>query len=181
MKTLTLPLLALLTLSAAQAANAGSDSGFYLGGSVGSSVVDYQEDGIDLDDNDVGYKVFGGYNFGLVPLVDLAVEASYLDFGTQSGDFLGETITLSTTGLMASGLIGLNLGPVGLFAKAGVVNWDSELKASGGKASGDGSDPAYGIGAKFQLGSFQMRAEYELIDVDEVAIDFFSVGAAYTF
>ncbi|MDN3639165.1 porin family protein [Simiduia curdlanivorans] len=181
MKKIAIPLFTLLTLTAAQAANAGSDSGFYLGGSVGSAVVEAQETGIDLDDSDVGYKVFGGYNFGLVPLVDLALEASYLDFGTQTGDASGGEFTLATTGLMASGLVGVNLGPVGLFAKAGIVNWNSDFKELGGNTSDSGSDPAYGIGAKFQLGSFQLRAEYELIDIEDADIDYFSVGAAYTF
>ena len=181
MTNITFPVLALLSIGAAQVAHAGSESGPYLGASVGSSVIDYQTSDIDLDDNDVGYKVFGGYNFGLVPLVDLAIEASYLDFGTQAGQAIGENLSLSTTGLMASGLVGLNFGPVGVFAKAGVINWDSELKFANSKSSETGSDPAYGIGAKFQLGSFQLRAEYELIDIDEVPIDYFSVGAAITF
>lgn len=182
MKRTSLLLAAVIALSAAQTAHAGSESGFYLGGSVGSSAVNYSQDGTKLDDDDVGYKVFGGYNFGVVPLVDIAIEAGYLDFGVQNGRFDADTkISLSTTGLMAAGLLGLNFGPVGVFAKAGVVNWDSEIKADFGKTSDSGSDPVYGLGAKIQLGSFQLRTEYELIQVDEVDIDFFSVGAAYTF
>ena len=52
------------------------------------------------------------------------------------------------------------MGPVGLFAKAGAMKWD--LEGTGG-FSDSGTDPAYGIGAKFSLLSFQIRAEYEVL------------------
>lgn len=181
MKQLTLAALLTLSLGATQAAYAGNDSGFYLGGSIGNSSADESSDGAALDDSDTGYKVFGGYNFGLVPLVDLALEASYLDFGTQTGDVIGEKFDVSSTGLMASALVGLNFGPFGMFAKAGVLDWESDVKVLGFGDTVSGTDPAYGVGAKFQLGSFQLRAEYEVLDLDGLDMDFYSVGAAYTF
>ncbi|AFU98343.1 porin family protein [Simiduia agarivorans] len=170
-----------LILGLAQPAFAGDETGFYLGGSVGSSQLSYKGDGSSIDDDDVGYKVFAGYNFGLIPLINLAVEGSYVDFGSQTGDILGDSYTLTSTGLQGHALAGVNLGPVGLFAKAGVMNWDSKLKGDAETTNESGSDPAYGVGAKFQLMSFQLRAEYERLQLDDADVDFFSVGAAYTF
>lgn len=161
---------------ATQPALAGEESGFYLGGSVGNAELDISG----LDD-DTGYKVFGGYNFGLIPLVDLGIEASYMDFGSQGASAMGESLELSTTGLSAHGLAGLTFGPFGVFAKAGMMNWDADLKSTFGDDSDSGTDPAYGVGLKFQLSSFQLRAEYELIDLDGTDMEFYSLGAAYTF
>lgn len=152
---------------------AGSESGLYLGGSLGTVSQDVSTADVSFDDDDTGYKIFAGYNLGLIPLIDLAIEGSYVDFGkvTSSGfDF-------ETTAWSAFGLAGFKLGPIGLFGKLGMFMWDSE--SSGGDDSG--SDPAYGVGARLQLGSIALRAEYELFDTDTVDIDFFSVGAAWTF
>ncbi|MBW4934954.1 outer membrane beta-barrel protein [Marinobacter sp. F4206] len=167
---------------------AGSDSGLYLGASVGQAKIDFRDNrslddvdfDVDFDDDDTGYKIFGGYNFGLIPLVDLAVEGAYVDFGSFNGSI--GTLTdagLDINGWTGAGLAGIKLGPIGLFAKAGVIAWDSDFK--GVNFDDDGTDPLYGIGARFNLFSFQLRAEYERYDLDDFDIDYFSVGAAYTF
>ncbi|MFV9615085.1 MAG: outer membrane beta-barrel protein, partial [Gammaproteobacteria bacterium] len=63
---------------------AGAESGFYIGAGVGDAGVDVNEN--DFDESDSAYKIFGGYNIGFIPLVDFAVEASYVDFGSPSAD-----------------------------------------------------------------------------------------------
>ena len=58
---------------------AGAESGFYLGlgdANTQASGTDPSGSDYNFDESDSGYKVFGGYNFGVVPLVDLAIEAS---------------------------------------------------------------------------------------------------------
>ncbi|MBW0148016.1 outer membrane beta-barrel protein [Marinobacter arenosus] len=162
---------------------AGSDSGLYLGASVGQAQLDFDDElpdigDVDFDDDDTGYKIFGGYNFGLIPLVDLAVEGAYVDFGKFKGT-LGplSNADFEVDGWTGAGLAGFKLGPVGIFGKAGFISWDGDF--DGG--SDDGTDPLYGIGARFNLFSFQLRAEYERYDLDNFDIDYFSVGAAYTF
>lgn len=162
---------------------AGSDSGLYVGASVGQAQLDYNDEGpdfgeIDFDDDDTGYKIFGGYNLGLIPLVDLAVEGAYVDFGTFNGTVDGTNSDLDVDGWTGAGLAGVKLGPVGLFAKAGFISWDGDVDGFG---SDDGTDPLYGIGARLTLFSLQVRAEYERYDLDDVDIDYISVGAAFTF
>lgn len=149
---------------------AGADSGFYIGAGVGDASFDDK----DFDENDTGYKVFGGYNIGFIPLVDFAVEASYVDFGNPSN----KITDIDLTGFDAFGLAGLSFGPFGIFAKAGVLSWDSD--STGGR-SDSGSDPAYGVGARFAIGSFAVRAEYELFDIDGADVNMVSVSGVFTF
>lgn len=175
MKRVTTLALAIAAATLSSAALAGGESGLYIGGSVGSTEI--SEEG--LDDTANGYKIFAGYNFGMVPVVNLAAEVNYIDFGSFDGD--GDSTSLDADAWTLSALLGFDLGPVGIFAKAGYFAWDADLDSDFGSASEDGTDPAYGVGAKFQLGSFALRAEYEIYDLDGVDIDFYSIGASYTF
>ncbi|WP_020209317.1 porin family protein [Gilvimarinus chinensis] len=163
-------------------AYAGSDSGIYIGGSMGNAELSFDDDladigRIDFDDDDTGYKLFAGYNFGLVPLLDLAVEGGYIDFGSQND----LNTKIDVNGWNLSGLVGVNLGPVGLFGKAGFIDWDSDIENVSLNTSDSGTDPAYGLGAKFHLGSFGIRAEYEIFEANQADIDFYSIGASVTF
>ena len=170
-------------VSTAGVAHAGAESGLYIGGSMGNAELSFEDDDvaeigrIDFDDDDTGYKLFAGYNFGLVPLLDLAVEGGYIDFGSQND----LDTKIDVTGWHASGLVGFNLGPVGLFGKAGVIDWDSEIEHVSLDSDDSGTDPMYGLGAKFHLGSIGIRAEYEIFEADRAAIDFYSLGASLTF
>ncbi|MDN3638293.1 porin family protein [Simiduia curdlanivorans] len=171
----------ILTAVLSQSALAGSDSGFYLGGSVGSAQLSFDSFDDYIDDSDTGYKFFAGYNFGLLPMVDIALEGSYVDFGSQYGELFDDTTRFSNTAAQLHLVGGLDLGPVGLFAKAGLSDWETTFTNGDYRAKATGSDPAYGIGAKFQVASFQLRAEYERVKLDDADMDFYSIGAAYTF
>ena len=167
---------------------AGADSGVYLGIGAGEAALtvkgsDPTDGDYNLDDSDVGYKLFGGYNFGYVPVIDLAVEISYVDFGTANSAFVnGNPISYEITGLNAFGLVGINLGPLGLFAKAGVISWQLDSTIGTTNNSDSGTDTAYGLGAKLQLSSYALRAEYEVYDVNSVNdLDMFSVSIVFTF
>ena len=149
---------------------AGADSGFYIGAGVGDASI---EEGT-FDESDSAYKIIAGYNIGFIPFVDFAVEGSYVDFGAPGA--VGNSV--EATGLDAFGLVGLNFGPVGVFAKAGAIAWD--LDTSSG-FSDSGTDPAYGIGARFQLFNFSVRAEYEVFEFDTADVDMLSVSATFTF
>jgi outer membrane immunogenic protein len=163
-----------LSLGMPAAVYAGADSGFYLGAGVGDATV--KDSDANFDASDSAYKVFGGYNIGYIPLVDFAVEASYIDFGSPSTS----AGSIDVTGVDAFGLAGLSFGPFGIFAKAGVINWDSDATFGTLSSSDSGSDPAYGVGARFAIGPFSVRAEYEYFDVQS-GIDMVSVSGVFTF
>ena len=155
------------------AAVAGADSGFYIGAGVGdASVKD-----TDFDESDSAYKIFGGYNIGFIPLVDFAVEASYVDFGKPTSS----AGSVEVSGLNAFGLAGLSFGPFGVFAKLGMLSWDADYTFGTVSSSESGSDPAYGLGARFAIGAFAVRAEYEVYDLDSTDVDMVSISGVYTF
>jgi outer membrane immunogenic protein len=163
-----------LFLSIPTAVVAGADSGFYLGLGYGDATTE----GTAFDESDPGYKVFGGYNFGFIPLVDLAIEASYADFGNPSAGIQNAEVT----GFSVFGLAGLSFGPFGIFAKAGVIDWDADTSDGTVSNRESGTDPAYGIGARLALGSFAVRAEYEIYDLDsDLEVGMASISGVYTF
>ena len=154
------------------AAVAGTDSGFYIGAGVGDASVKEA----DFDASDSAYKIFGGYNIGFIPLVDFAVEASYVDFGKPSTT----AGSVEISGVNAFGLAGLSFGPFGIFAKAGMINWDADSTFGSTTSSESGTDPAYGVGARLAFGSFAVRAEYEVYDLD-ADLDMVSISGVFTF
>ena len=155
---------------------AGAESGIYLG--IGAGVATLKNDGEDFDESDSAYKVLLGYNFGVVPLIDLAVEGSYAHFGNQSS----ELYEAEVTGLDVFGLAGLSFGPFGLFVKAGVIDWGLDTNSGTVTNSESGTDPAYGVGARLAFGSFSVRAEYEYFDLDsDVELGMASISGIYTF
>src|SRR5690606_8616130 len=92
-------------------------------------------------------------------------------------------IEVDVTGWDLFGLAGIELGPIGVFAKAGMISWDADTTlgeiATGGD---DGTDPAYGIGARFTLGSLEIRGEYEYFDIDSAEeVYMLSAGVAFAF
>jgi len=80
------------------------------------------------------------------------------------------------------GVLGIDLGPLGIFAKYGMVSWDAEITIDGLSEAEDGSDPAYGVGAKIAIGSIDLRAEYEVFDIEDAEdVSMISVGLVWTF
>jgi opacity protein-like surface antigen len=164
-----------------------ADSGFYLGGSLGNTALEVNFDDdqggfIPFDESDFSWKLYGGFNFDL-PVINLGVEGGYRSLGGPSTTFASETYGIDITAWDAFGVAGFNLGPVTVFGKLGMVSWDAELTVAGfDVGSLDDQDTAYGLGASFNLGSFQLRAEYEMFDVSDVEdLYMLSAGFVYTF
>jgi len=153
-----------------------ADNGIYLGGSVGLSSI--QDDGINYDADATGFKLIAGWRF----LDWLSVEGNYVDFGTGDDRVLGERIEASVDGVSLSAVGFLPIGPVDLFARAGAINWNGDIKSSTlGRGSDDGTDLTYGVGAQFRVWSLSIRAEYEVFDIDNVDLDMISLGVTWTF
>lgn len=178
MKKITVLVIIIALLSITGTATAGKDTGPYIGGSLGLTFIDVSADDYDYDDDDFGYKIFGGYNFGIIPLLDLAVEGSYVDFGDISSSGI-DKFDVGVTGFDIFGLAALNLGPIGVFGKMGQVWWSRDSNVS--IIDDSGNDMAYGIGLRFQIGSIAIRGEYEYFDLDGSEIGLLSAGASWTF
>lgn len=170
-----------------------ADSGFYIGGSVGQVGVEIVDDTIvppiNFDEDDFAWKALAGYNFQFT-VVELGIELNYVNLGAPSAPVaipgpppvIGQ-LEVETTGIGGYGVLGIALGPIGVFGKYGVISWDAEGTVSNLPVfDDDGSDPAYGVGVKFGIGSLDIRVEYDLYDIDEAEdVTMISAGLVWTF
>jgi OOP family OmpA-OmpF porin len=157
-----------------------ADNGFYLGASVGQAnlkIDDLTNDTFENDDfdaDDTAFKLIAGIR----PLDWLGVEAAYVNFGEPEDTVLGQKLKADGDGISAFAVGFLATGPVDLFAKVGLISWDSKIS---GSFDDDGTDLAYGAGAQFRVLGLSIRAEYEKFDISDVDLDMVSVGVTYTF
>lgn len=174
---------------------------FYLGAGAGVFGVDAGEieDGFDFDEDDTGFRAFGGWqfhdNFGL--------ELGYVDGGSASASF-GDIDLIGIEADVDVDVSGIDLFltgtlPIGetfyAFAKAGLVSWDADVDAvireddgEGGvietelSASDSGEDPAYGAGFGMNLGdNARVQIDYTFYDVGDVDADFAAASIIWKF
>lgn len=166
MKAIARPLVTATTIGLFLAAPTVSAQGtplgkFYLG--AGAGVADFEDEvevedlgDVDLDDDDTAYKLFGGWRATRY----LGIEGGYRNFGEADvGPF-----SLETDGFDVSGIGFLPIGPIDLFAKGGVIFWDTD--GSGGVPDADGEDLMYGIGGQLNIGSLFLRLESEWFEFE---------------
>jgi hypothetical protein len=157
-----------------------ADNGFYLGASLGQANLKIDDltnntfENDDFDADDMAFKLIAGIR----PLDWLGVEAAYVNFGEPEDTVLGQKLKADGDGISAFAVGFLATGPVDLFAKVGLISWDSKIS---GSFDDDGTDLAYGAGAQFRVLGLSIRAEYEKFDISDVDLDMISVGVTYTF
>ena len=167
-------------------APAESQAGGYIGGSIGQSYIELDAgtsiDPAAFDEADFGWKAMAGYEFDFA-VITLGIEADYVDFGAPAGDVAGSQIEVEADGFAGFGTAGIDLGPLGVFAKYGVISWNASVTIDGFDAgSEDGTDAAYGVGVKFGLASVEVRGEYEIYDIeDSEDVAMLSVGIVWRF
>ena len=179
MKRILLLILATIGLAAS---NAYAASGLYLGAGLGqSSIKDNTSTGT-LDATDTAYKAFVGYRFNMIPIIDLAVEGGYTDFGKPSQTLNNQNVEFKLHGYNAAGLLIFPLGPFDLYGKVGMLRWSADVSAGAQSSSTTGTDPFYGLGAAFYFWKIGVRAEaeqYKIKDTDRVLM--YSLSALFQF
>jgi OOP family OmpA-OmpF porin len=144
--------------------------GFYLGAGVGefSTEIDELDDvddvGIDFEEDEDATRIFAGYRFNQF----VGVQADYYDFG-ESETALGLLPVRSDASGLAPSVVGtLPLGPVELFARAGIVFYDLEVNLDNDNVLDEtGNDPVYSVGVGVTvLEHLNLKAEYEVVDID---------------
>ncbi len=152
----------------------------------------YKDEGFDranVDDSDTGFKVFGGYSFNS----NFAVELSYFDLGEVSGrenfpPFGTVSFDVGVSGLNASAVGRLPLSDTfALFGKLGFASYDLDASVNvagfgSGSDSSSETDMTYGVGGSLSFaGQWEVRVEWEAINVDGGDANMLSVGALYRF
>lgn len=205
----TLALTALAVCAGASAA--ADDSGWYVGGNVGASRANIDDDkiassllqagfattGIDDDDHATGYKLFGGYQINRY----FALEAGYFDLGKFS--FTAGTVPAGTLNGSIK-LKGADLDLVGrvpftdrfsAFARAGAIYAEAKDHFAGSGLV-NVTDPdrrkraggyKFGLGLEYDFTAwFGMRTEAERYHVNDAVgnkgdVDLVSLGVVYRF
>lgn len=160
----------------ASTATMAADNGIYLGASIGDANIDIDQGLAQVDSDDTGWKFIAGIR----PLDWFAVEASYVNFGEPEDG----PLAANADGISAFGVFFLPVGPVDVFAKGGLISFDTSIEVDGlgDIYREDGTDLAYGVGVQFRLLSLAVRAEYEKFDIDDVEdANMLSIGVTYTF
>jgi OOP family OmpA-OmpF porin len=187
------------------------DPAWYIGANVGQSRSEIDKEqisrnllesgftsvSISSDERDIGYKLFGGYQFNR----NISLEGGYFDLGEF--DFTATTLPMGTLDGKIN-LKGLNLDLVGTlpitetfsaFARVGLNYADIQGTFSGtGNIIADDPKPSsrdtnykFGVGLQYDLSeSLGVRAEAERYRIDDAVgnngdIDLFSIGMVYRF
>ena len=166
LRWLALPI-ALCAASPAAFARDPALAGPYIGGSIGDSTVQFEDDETrqQFDADDTGFKVTAGYR-----IIDwVAVELNYTDFGKPVDRIFGVDVEAGYTAVSASALGMLPLGSnFDLFGRLGVARLDADFRVRGfsGSAGDKSTEPLIGIGAQFRASNLAIRIEYEGILLD---------------
>jgi OmpA-OmpF porin, OOP family len=180
-KRLALSGFAAFALSAAMAAHADVQPGFYAG--LGAGTASVEDDDTGFDGDDTAFKLFGGYAFN----DNFAVELAYIDGGTPDDRFGNIDVDLEVTGLNASAVGRLPVSDtVALFGKVGFASYDLKATARLGGASASDKDSdtdlSYGVGGSVSFAErFEVRVEWEAIDVEDGSFSLLSVNGLYRF
>lgn len=167
---------AALLLIASAALAAENREGLYVGVGIGDfstnvdnvdGIGDLDDANIDFDDDGTASKVFAGWRFNRF----IAAQLDYVDFGTAETAIDTLNLSAEATGLTPSLIGTLPIGPVELFARAGMIFYDVEVRGNGMSFIDDsGNDPVYGAGVGITLlQRLSLRAEYEKVEVSELA------------
>lgn len=177
-----------LSPALANAQSYGMGAGLYLGMSAGkteveSSTLDNANSltGVNVDDSDTGFKVFGGTRIN----PNMAVEVFYNDFGEFSIDTPAASFTstteASTVGFAFTGILPVT-PDIEVFGKLGMHSWKTDFKSNDGQSNDDdGFDATFGAGVALNIQQITIRAELERYKLDSDDVDMMSVGVAYRF
>jgi OOP family OmpA-OmpF porin len=155
--------------------------GLYIGAGIGKAGIKDNINTETFDSDDAAYKAFVGWRFK-VPIVDLAIEGAYTDFGKPSQTLGSQRVETRLHGPSLAGLAILPLGPIDLYGKAGAISWSADTTTGGSTTSRSGTDAFYGVGVGLNIRKIGLRAEYERFQVKDVdRVDLFSLSALFQF
>jgi hypothetical protein len=167
-----------LAVSGVQAAD-----GIYVGASIGKSNLDnIYSSGFNLDPDQVSWKVIAGFR----PIDFFAVEANYIDIGSEHRPFGLGTGDADAKAFAAYGVGFLPIPYFDVFGKLGVARWQlrGDLASEGQLFGFDdhGTQVAYGAGAQANWGPFSARFEYDGFRMRNTdGLNMYSIGAIWTF
>ncbi|HEY6450963.1 MAG TPA: outer membrane beta-barrel protein [Steroidobacteraceae bacterium] len=167
------PFLATLALLASVPA-AAADTGFYAGGSIGSSQQKFDTSTFNVRGDETGYE----FSLGFRPLSVLGAELSYTNFGRAYGGI--NFANTDAEGLFAVGFLPIPV--VDVFGKLGVAQWRTDAQSPFLSFHRTGANVAYGFGAGTSWGNLGARVEYERFEVSHASdMGLATIGLTWAF
>lgn len=161
---------------------ASADSGLYVGASIGSSHLDEDFRGLNLDTDATAFRFVGGLQLGDY----LGIEAGYHDFGdfakTVDLGGLSARTELVADGWTLGGTLGAPLSEqFSLFGRAGVFFWDADVDVDGFSINvPEDENPYYGAGARYDVTrNFSLIGDWTRYELDTIESDVISIGFQY--
>lgn len=179
-------LVAIVVLALAGTCASAADNGIYLGAAtVLDETLHTSGSQFDLDVKNRPYKLI----LGIRPIDMFGVEVNYVDYGSARNavPIVDATVNAHAKFYDAFAVGYLPLPLVDLYAKAGLVKWDTDFQLTTiagpqPRTSDSGTDFAYGAGAQVRFGSLAARLEYERFEVSDAdKVDLLSLGVTWTF
>lgn len=163
---------------------ANADTGLFVGASIGSSHLDEDFGGFNMDSDASAYRIFGGFQLG----DHLGIEAGYHNFGdfeetVDFGQFLSRT-EITADGWTLGGTVGLPLSEqFSLYGRAGVFFWDADVEVDGFSIDvPEDENPYYGGGAKYRVSpNLSLIGDWTRYELDTIDSDVISIGFQYGF
>jgi OOP family OmpA-OmpF porin len=159
-------------------------AGPYLGVQGVYSDADVSESFISFDDNTFGFKLYGGYRFGVDNALDyFAIEASWQDLGEFDDNILGSNVELEVDGFTVDVLGFIPLSDrIELFGKIGYFDFEGDGSIDGIDFGSDDEDGlSLGFGIDSQIGRISVRGEFTWFDVDDIDLWTVGIGAQWNF
>lgn len=184
MKHAKTALFASLTMLTLAPLNAMAESGFYLGGSVGSVSFTDNFDALGIDTDSTSYRLIAGFQLNEF----LSLEGGYHNFGDfeQRFDLLGEPINvrLKADGftLGVTGSIPIGSG-VALFGRAGGFFWDGDTGLGNvSRVRPEDANPYIGGGATVSFSEhLKLVGDWTRYEFAFTESDVISLGFTYRF
>lgn len=148
---------------------------FYISGGLYSSAVDVTIAANTETETATAPALFLGWR----PLELVGAEVGYYDLGSY--DIQG--VSIDASAYTAAGLLSLELGPVGVYAKGGLASSTVDVSSSGVSASDSSTDPFGGVGLTVDvMDKLYVYAEFLRFTNDaNVDIDVVGAGLRYAF
>ena len=167
--------LAAMLGAAAMAVSAGAvaqqaDTGLYVGGMIGQSDLDIDED--------TAWKASIGYQVNRT----ISVELGYTHLGEVSGSELGIPFEAEATAWEVIGIGKLPLGNnFSVYGLLGIAMVEAEVSVGGVSADDDSTELTFGVGAQYDVSrNLGIRAQWQRYGADE-DIDVISLGVVFKF
>jgi OOP family OmpA-OmpF porin len=161
-----------------------ADSGFYVGGSVGSSSLSNDFDGFEVDTDSTAFRLIAGWQLNDF----FSLEGGYHNFGELEQSFIDDgdpiDISLQADGFTLGGTGSIPLGETfALFGRAGAFFWDGDAEINDiTEARPEDTNLYYGGGAKFAITDrFSLLGDWTRYELEDTESDVISLGFTYRF